>query len=129
MLMWGGAGSNRMYQIMKKLGLQHLGVQFVVITGTNRQSCREIQTLPIHPSNSIRVLGFTNQVADYMEVSNILVTKPGPGTISEATAVHQRTGRPYVFLDDNASCSFWEKPNIGIAKKNQIGKPSPVRIN
>ena len=122
MLMWGGAGSDRMYQIMKKLGAQHLGVQFVVITGTNHNLAESIQTLPLHPSNSIRVLGFTNQVADYMEVSNILITKPGPGTISEATAVHQRTGRPYVFLDGNASCFFWEKPNIEIAKRNKIGE-------
>lgn len=122
MLMWGGAGSDRMYQIMKKLGPQHFGVQFVVITGTNHNLAESIQTLPMHPSNSIRVLGFTHQVADYMEVSNILITKPGPGTISEATAVHQRTGRPYVFLDGNASCFFWEKPNIEIVKRNKIGE-------
>ena len=111
-----------MHQIMKRLGQENFGVQFVVITGFNRNLAENIAMISTHPSNSVKVLGFTHRVADYMEVSNILITKPGPGTVSEATAVNRRVGRPYVFLDDNESCLFWEKPNIEIAKKNKIGE-------
>lgn len=119
MLMWGGMGSHRMYPIMQKLGKESLGVQLVVITGSNHLLAERIKTLAIHPSNSLQVLGFTSQIADYMEVSDILITKPGPGTISEAIAMHHKTGRPYLFLDDNSNCLFWEKTKYRHCTKEQ----------
>lgn len=122
MLMWGGVGSSRMHQIMKCLGQQNLGAQFVVIAGKDTSLAEIIKRLPLHPSNSRRVLGFTQQIADYMEISDLLITKPGPGTISEAAAVHRRTGRPYVLLDGNANGFFWEQPNIAIAEASRIGE-------
>jgi UDP-N-acetylglucosamine:LPS N-acetylglucosamine transferase len=122
MLMWGGAGSDRMYPIMSGLGQEHRGTQFVAITGKNQDLAERMKTIPIHSSNSLRVLGFTHQVADYMEASDILITKPGPGTYSEAAAVHQKTGRPYLLLDNDPACLFWEKPIIDIAIENGIGE-------
>ena len=34
---------------------------------------------------NVQVCGFVNQMSDYMEVADVMITKAGPGTIAEAT--------------------------------------------
>jgi 1,2-diacylglycerol 3-beta-galactosyltransferase len=56
--------------------------QIVVICGRNRRVARELsETTWAVP---VRVLGFVDDVADWMAACDCIVTKAGPGTIAEA---------------------------------------------
>lgn len=122
MMMWGGAGSERIYKIAQKLFPEKLNAYFVVIAGKNELLQRRVQTLPLHRSNGLAVVGFTKRVADYMAVSKILISKPGPGTINEVAAIYSQVGRPYLLLDADADCLFWERPNIEIAIRGNFSE-------
>ena len=62
----------------------------------------------VQPSNncSFTCLGFTQQVAQYMSVASILITKPGPFTLAEA-----ESAKCFVALDTSKILS-WERANI-----------------
>jgi processive 1,2-diacylglycerol beta-glucosyltransferase len=64
--------------------------QLVVICGNNRPLRREMQQvagcLPVANSVQLKVVGYTNEMDEWMTVGDILVGKPGGLTTSEALA-------------------------------------------
>jgi UDP-N-acetylglucosamine:LPS N-acetylglucosamine transferase len=63
------------------------------------------------------VLGFTDRVADYMAASDLLVTKPGPGSLSEAW--HQRlpviaAGNRKTLPQERFNVRFIERHGLGL---------------
>lgn len=59
-------------------------IQIVVITGTNTALKQQLEKCSLNTCKKIKVVGYTNRVADYMEVSDLIITKPGGMTIAEA---------------------------------------------
>ncbi|KAK4528919.1 hypothetical protein GAYE_SCF66G6867 [Galdieria yellowstonensis] len=61
----------------------------VCICGGNSRLYQELsrlknsQSSPFYREN-LFLLGYTNQVAEYMRISNIIITKPGPGVVAES---------------------------------------------
>mmetsp|Transcript_40216 Transcript_40216/g.159805 ORF Transcript_40216/g.159805 Transcript_40216/m.159805 type:complete len:221 (-) Transcript_40216:596-1258(-) len=66
--------------INKELGPN--GAKLVIVCGSNRKlkSTLAHNTWPVE----VEVLGFTDNISEWMEASDLLVTKAGPGTIAEA---------------------------------------------
>jgi 1,2-diacylglycerol 3-beta-galactosyltransferase len=92
LLMGGGDGAGRLTATARAIGdLAERGVppfQLVVLTGRNHRSRNELEArrwaLPVH------VKGLVTNVAEYMTAADVVVTKPGSLTVSEALAM----GRP-----------------------------------
>ncbi|MDP4180996.1 MAG: glycosyltransferase [Bacillota bacterium] len=59
-------------------------IQIVVITGANTKLKGQLERYSKNSSKSIKILGYTDKIADFMEISDLLITKPGGMTISEA---------------------------------------------
>jgi processive 1,2-diacylglycerol beta-glucosyltransferase len=51
-------------------------IQIVVITGTNTALKHQLEKCSFNSDKKIKVVGYTNRVADYMEVSDLIITKP-----------------------------------------------------
>ena len=64
------------------------GWTVIAICGDNPGLLERLGPLEARHPGRLRRLGFTDRVADLMAASDVLVTKPGPGSLSEA--FHQR---------------------------------------
>lgn len=82
MLLFGGFGSNAMYDIVEHLEEANLPLQLMVICGRNDKLAEKFRAR----SWKIRlhVVGFTKEVHRLMRAADFLIGKPGPGTIAEA---------------------------------------------
>ncbi|MBS0604944.1 MAG: hypothetical protein JSS60_07925 [Verrucomicrobia bacterium] len=117
LIMMGGAGGDTAYEYAKKIGSMNLGAHLVVIAGRNNKLKKELEQLKLHPSNTLSAFGYTDRVADLMAVSDVVVTKPGPGTINEAIAM-----KLPILIDNTDTSLFWERANVDIVLKYGIGQ-------
>lgn len=82
LVMFGGEGSNVMYQIAKRLGNSSIPLQLILMCGKNEALRKRLGKLQTR--NRIVTLGFTKEVPHFMALSDFFIGKPGPGSISEA---------------------------------------------
>jgi 1,2-diacylglycerol 3-beta-galactosyltransferase len=81
-LVGGGEGMGPLEEIADAIAEAHLHAALVIIAGRN-QKLREHLSARIWPMPTF-IDGFVSEMPDYMAAADILVTKAGPGTISEA---------------------------------------------
>jgi processive 1,2-diacylglycerol beta-glucosyltransferase len=117
LIMMGGAGGQVAYDYAEAIGAMPLGIHLIVVAGRNVALRRQLETLAVHPSNTFSVFGYMNRVSDLMAVSDVLVTKPGPGTINEAIAMHLP-----MLIDHTGTSLFWERSNVDIVLKGGVGE-------
>lgn len=114
LLMFGGEGSPKIESITKDLDESKLDVQVIAIAGRNSRleaKLREMRTrIPLH------VEGFTKEVPKFMQLSDIFIGKPGPGSISEAVAM----GLP-VIIENNMWTLAQERYNAEWAQESGVG--------
>ncbi|MGE5602141.1 MAG: MGDG synthase family glycosyltransferase [Nitrososphaerales archaeon] len=93
----GGAGIGRIVPmaraLAKQLVQQERDVQMAVIAGRNKELYRRLKRqkwpVPVH------VLGFVDNMAEWMAACDLLLTKAGPGMLAEAACL----GVPVVITD------------------------------
>ncbi|MBN1145771.1 MAG: galactosyldiacylglycerol synthase [Anaerolineales bacterium] len=82
LLVGGGEGMGPLEQVACAISSARLPVSLVVITGRNQQLKQRLESrrwpMPTY------IYGFVREMPDFMRAADILVTKAGPGTISEA---------------------------------------------
>ena len=88
LLMGGGEGAGKMYEIIEELNKTELKVQLIVIAGRNKRLETKLKKNIHRFKFPMRVYGFTDQVHELMAESDLIVTKAGPGTIAEALAMN-----------------------------------------
>jgi len=89
----GGFGMGRVGRILGPLDRVSRPVQVVVVCGRNEELRREI--VGRRHKRPTRVLGFTTNMHEWMTAADLIITKPGGLTSSEALAL----GRPLLILD------------------------------
>lgn len=83
LIMGGGTGLGPLEHLVKELSpLEH--IQFVVLTGSNRSLYNRLEYR--YACSHIRIEGFRDDIPLWMSAADLLVTKPGGVTISEAIA-------------------------------------------
>jgi 1,2-diacylglycerol 3-beta-galactosyltransferase len=82
LLVGGGDGMGPLEQTALAINDQKLQTSLVIITGRNAQLKKHLERQKWHIP--IQVYGFVQRMPDFMAAADILVTKAGPGTISEA---------------------------------------------
>lgn len=116
LIMMGGMGNGQAAHYAKAIGEHDLSIHLIVVAGRNEKVKRAVEAIPLHPSNELTVFTFTDRVADLMAISDVLITKPGPGTLSEALSMHLP-----VFIDTMGSSLFWERVNIDLVRQYKVG--------
>jgi len=114
LVLFGGYGSHEIREIAERLDRSNLELQLILICGKNAKLAEELRArkwrLPIF------VEGFTTKVNEYMHLSDFFVGKPGPGSVSEALAMH---------LPVIVACNAWTLPqeryNADYIVEKQVG--------
>jgi len=94
LVMGGGLGLGPVAATVRALARTSVPVTPVVIVGKNRRLERRLAEEARADGGEVRVLGFVENVFDWMHAADVLVTKPGGLTTSEALAA----GVPLVLL-------------------------------
>jgi hypothetical protein len=113
-LLFGGFGSNVMYQIAERLNVAQSPVQLIVICGRNEKLKEKF--LAKKWNFPVYVLGFTREVHRLMRAADFLIGKPGPGSIAEAMV-----RRLPVILECNSWTLPQERYNTEWVKENRVG--------
>lgn len=116
LIMMGGAGGKKCLEYTHAIGILPIGVHLIVCTGKNEELKEKIAKIKLNPKNSITIMGFTEKIADLMTLSDLMITKPGPGVINEAIATHLP-----VLIDKTAPSISWERANINLVIQYGIG--------
>ena len=96
LVLFGGEGSSVMLEIAKRMTAR---AQFIFICGRNEKLAERLRRLPSPFPKYVE--GFTSEIPYYMHLSDFFVGKPGPGSISEALAMH---------LPVIVECNAWTLP-------------------
>jgi hypothetical protein len=113
-VLFGGYGSNVIFDIAEQLDAARLPLQLILICGKNEKLAARLQAkqwnIPVH------IVGFTREVNRLMHAADFLIGKPGPGSIAEAVT----SGLP-VLLECNSSTLPQERYNTEWVREKQVG--------
>lgn len=117
LIMMGGAGGNSAYQYAKILASLPLGLHLIVCAGRNRALATRLSSLTLAEENRLEILPFTDRVHELMALSDLIITKPGPGTINEAMML-----KIPLIIDRTSTPLYWEEVNVDIVQSYGVGK-------
>ena len=91
--------------------------QLVVVCGNNQKLYRSLKILD--DPGRVRILGFTRNVPDYMNAAELLLTKPGGLSTTEAAENHL----PMILISAVEGCethnmNFWVKNGMALTDRN-----------
>jgi 1,2-diacylglycerol 3-beta-galactosyltransferase len=86
LLLFGGKGSPEMVPLTRALLTRLPQGQVMALCGDNPPLLAQLGPLAAEAGGRLHPFGFTDRVADYMAAADLLVTKPGPGSLAEAMA-------------------------------------------
>jgi processive 1,2-diacylglycerol beta-glucosyltransferase len=86
LVMGGGAGVGPLTDLATTLAKLALQPQIVVICGTNQRLLTQLRATPEAQAGRIRAIGFTHEVDTWFEACDVVVSKAGGLTCSEALA-------------------------------------------
>lgn len=86
LLVGGGEGAIGLAEATRQIGYGDQHLQMVVVTGRNKPLFAHLRREQHDFNVPTQVLGFVNNMPDLMHAADVIVTKAGPGTITEAMA-------------------------------------------
>lgn len=86
LLVGGGDGAGGLQDAVRAISRARLPVQLLIVTGRNRRLYAYLQRIRSNLRVPAKVFGFVQNMPEMMRAANVIVTKAGPGTISEALA-------------------------------------------
>ena len=95
LLMGGGMGPTRMHEVAAHLLQNGENLQIVALPGKDKRAKAALRRLQNTETVSLHIINWTSEVAALMQTADILATKPGGVTLSEAAAC----GLPLVLFD------------------------------
>lgn len=116
LIMMGGTGSKATKKFVEALVCRSLNLHVLVCAGRNRDLVKKLKGLSPATGNTVEVIPFTEKVHELLALSDLLITKPGPGTINEAYAF-----KLPILLDRTKTPLFWEKANIDLVLADGVG--------
>lgn len=116
LILFGGQGSTHMKAILERL--RQSGAQFIAICGKNEGLREELKR--IRWPMPVFAEGYTSEIPYYMHLSDFLIGKPGPGSVSEALAM-----KLPVIVENNAWTLPQERFNADWITEKRLGMVLP----
>lgn len=119
LVLFGGEGSAEMLRIAKALNQEDSGIQLILLCGKNEELADQLRAMKQHIP--MFVTGFTRVVPLYMEIADLFIGKPGPGSISEALAkrlavIVQRNA--WTMAQERYNADWVEEMGMGLVVRN-----------
>lgn len=86
LLMAGGAGVGPLGNLAEAIIAAGIAVTPVIVTGKNRRLAERLRKQPW--ANQARIYDFVEDMPGFMQAADVLITKAGPGTITEGLNMH-----------------------------------------
>ena len=128
-LLFGGKGSPEIGPLAERLLEQDGGLRVVAVCGDNPGLFESLAPLDAASGGRLKRFGFTDRVAELLAASDLLVTKPGPGSLSEA--FHQRvpvvvTRDVHTIPQERFNTEFVERRGLGLVVRGWREIPAAV---
>jgi 1,2-diacylglycerol 3-beta-galactosyltransferase len=129
-LLFGGKGSPEMAPLAERLLAADPAFRVIAICGENPGLHARLAPLEARAAGRLVRLGFTDRVAELLAASDLLVTKPGPGSLSEA--FHQRvpvvvTRNVHTIPQERFNTDFVRDRGLGLVVSHWREIPAAVR--
>lgn len=82
LIVGGGEGMGPLESVVRAISEARLNASLVVVSGRNQQLRQHLQS--VEWNIPVKVYGFVQEMPRFMRAADVLITKAGPGTISEA---------------------------------------------
>ncbi len=116
MILMGGSGSYATYKYTKALCEYKKPIHIIACLGRDQNTAKLIDEIELPKHITLSKIGFTDKIADLMSISQVIITKSGPGSICEAIA----SNLPMI-IDKTNEIIRWENLNIEFVKKYRLG--------
>lgn len=129
LVLFGGKGSPEMRPLVERLLAWAPDWRVVAICGDNPALFTALEACEATAAGRLRRIGFTDRVADYLAACDVLVTKPGPGSLAEA--FHQRvpvvvTHGVHTIPQERFNARMVEELGVGLAVGDWREAPAAV---
>jgi processive 1,2-diacylglycerol beta-glucosyltransferase len=84
LVMGGSLGMGKIHDLYNRLQELEHDIQIIAITGKNKKLFYQLMDEQPTAKKETRIIGYTDEVNKYMQASDLLITKPGGLTITEA---------------------------------------------
>lgn len=125
LVMGGGLGLGGLEKAAEALEQVKIPLDIVILAGRNASVRRELIKKGQQSRHKVQVLGYTRQIPDLMKRADLLLTKPGALTISEALS----SGLPLVLYkalpgqeQENAEYLVRRQAGIWVTRDEELGK-------
>jgi Glycosyltransferase family 28 C-terminal domain len=129
-LLFGGKGSPEMEPLSTRILHGSPAFRVIAICGDNPALQAKLAPLEANSGGRFHRVGFTDRVADFMAAADLLVTKPGPGSLAEAF----QEGVPVVVVRDRHTIPqerfntrFVEEHGLGVVVGGWTEIPAAVK--
>lgn len=137
LVMGGTLGFGQIKDTFKSLVSSSKDLQIIAITGKNIKLKRQLENYSLYTNKKIKILSYTENVSELMDISDILITKPGGMTVSEALIKElpmfiispipgQETGNANFLVNNGAAIRLY--PNYDIEDALYQIVDNPLRI-
>ncbi|NGX37286.1 MAG: Processive diacylglycerol beta-glucosyltransferase [Chlamydiae bacterium] len=116
LIMMGGMGARSTLQYVKSIVEHSLDLHLLVCAGKNRKLAKKLKKIQPATGNSMDVIPFTEKVHELFAMADVIITKPGPGTINEAVSLEIP-----LLIDRTNDPLFWEQANIDLVLESGVG--------
>ncbi len=84
LVMGGGMGFGNIDKTITSLLDCEIDLQIIAVTGTNKKLKSQLEESANKFSKKLLILSYTDRINEFMDISDLLITKPGGMTVSEA---------------------------------------------
>jgi UDP-N-acetylglucosamine:LPS N-acetylglucosamine transferase len=119
LILFGGEGSTEIERIVRTLDESGLDTQLIALCGRNQRALDGVRALSTRVP--IFAEGFTTEIPHYMSLCDFFIGKPGPGSISEAVAMHLPViveRNVWTLPQERYNTDWVEERGVGIVVKN-----------
>lgn len=117
MLLMGATGSSAIYSYINNIIKSNIYAHIIICLGRNASLKEKLDKLKLPNNLTLSIFGFTNEIAQLMAVSDLIITKPGPTSVCEAIY----SNLPMI-LDKTGSTLFWEKLDYDFVLRYKLGE-------
>lgn len=120
LIMGGGQGLGPIEEVVWAINNSNIALQLIVATGTNRLLYKNLRNKQKKFKKQILILDHVNNIDELMEISTLIITKPGGLTTAEALS----KGLPIIIINpipgqENRNTRFLINEGIGVKAENE----------
>lgn len=116
-LFMGSVGSEALYTFTQQLSKLTQSVHLLICVGRYAAMKNKIKTIALPAHITMTIVEFTPRISDLMAISDLMITKAGPVSMSEAMYMNLP-----MLVDVTASSLAWERLNYEFITKHGFGQ-------